>query len=186
MQDILTHLVKHGIQYTFVTTLVDQPPEEYAATIDLACSLGARAHKTNALVPQGRGVTVCRSGDRRARSAAYVACWKAKRAQYLGKMGVLAETMFQFEIGLDSPEFRNYQILDVGCPAALLTCGIKENGDVTPCSFFSGASAGNILRQPFSEIWNSSPLFQGFRASCPHFECRASGRPQGQDPPAAR
>ncbi len=49
-----------------------------------------------------------------------------------------------------------------GCLAGISYCRIFANGDVTPCPYLP-VSAGNVRTTPFSEIWNSSPLFAALR-----------------------
>jgi len=49
-----------------------------------------------------------------------------------------------------------------GCLAGQLICLIDVDGDVLPCSYFP-KPAGNIRKQPFKEIWESSELFKSLR-----------------------
>jgi radical SAM protein with 4Fe4S-binding SPASM domain len=49
-----------------------------------------------------------------------------------------------------------------GCIAAQSICFIDVEGNVLPCSYFS-ESAGNVRRQPFREIWETSELFADLR-----------------------
>jgi heme b synthase len=49
-----------------------------------------------------------------------------------------------------------------GCLAGQVICLITAEGDVYPCSYFPH-SAGNVLKQKFKEIWETSPLFQELR-----------------------
>jgi radical SAM protein with 4Fe4S-binding SPASM domain len=39
---------------------------------------------------------------------------------------------------------------------------VSHTGEVFPCGYLP-LSAGNVKEQPFSEIWNHSPLFNRFR-----------------------
>ena len=45
------------------------------------------------------------------------------------------------------------------------TCFIDSNGDVYPCSYFHKTKycAGNVLKTPFKEIWDKSPVLAQFR-----------------------
>jgi radical SAM protein with 4Fe4S-binding SPASM domain len=63
-----------------------------------------------------------------------------------------------------------------GCAAADGLLHVGPAGDVLPCSSFAhGEALGNLLRQPFDEIWQSEParFFRGKRmmpprcAGCP-------------------
>jgi len=43
-----------------------------------------------------------------------------------------------------------------GCGAGRLYCAIQPNGDVSPCVFMHSKIVGNILREPFLEIWRNN------------------------------
>jgi radical SAM protein with 4Fe4S-binding SPASM domain len=49
-----------------------------------------------------------------------------------------------------------------GCSAGRGFVYIKPNGDVWPCPFIE-VSCGNVRQQPFSTIWQTSPVFQQLR-----------------------
>lgn len=157
MRDHLDFLRKQGIGYTFVTTLFRQTLEDYSKTIDLAYELGAQSHKTNTVIPQGRAKLrdLCVLEN----IAGYIKIWENKRRDLKGKMNLLLETMCMIQAGLDyiSPEGMP-KIINCGCPAGILTCGINERGDVQPCSFFTGFSAGNIYKDSFNKIWNGAAM----------------------------
>jgi radical SAM protein with 4Fe4S-binding SPASM domain len=70
------------------------------------------------------------------------------------------------------------RVLDVGCPAGIMTCGVNERGDVMPCSFFTELTAGNVMTNGFRNVWENSPLFRELRSrdadeTC--HECAHSG-----------
>lgn len=60
------------------------------------------------------------------------------------------------ECGIENPAWGR------GCLAGIMYCRIYANGDVTPCPYLP-VSAGNLRTTPFSEIWNTSPLFTALR-----------------------
>lgn len=201
MKENLHFFRENNIRYTIVTTLVDQSPDHYARTIDFAYQLGASAHKTNTVVPQGKSklLETGYNGSGKYNIKEYIEVWKNKKNQYLGKMGILAETMFSIQIGEEMiADDKAPEILRVGCPAGILTCAINESGDVTPCSFFTGLVIGNIFKNKFIDIWNSD-LMCIFRernnfaicGSCQYRDncggCRAraygqTGNVNGEDP----
>jgi len=43
-----------------------------------------------------------------------------------------------------------------GCGAGRLYCAIQPNGDVSPCVFMHSKIIGNILKEPFLEIWRNN------------------------------
>ena len=49
-----------------------------------------------------------------------------------------------------------------GCMAGTQYCRITPDGDVTPCPYMT-VSAGNVLEQSFTEIWQESPVLQALR-----------------------
>ncbi|MEM1540093.1 MAG: radical SAM protein [Candidatus Bathyarchaeia archaeon] len=53
-----------------------------------------------------------------------------------------------------------------GCGAGRLYCAIEPNGDIKPCVFFptnDKTVLGNMLRDPFEEIWDRDPLLWQLR-----------------------
>ena len=57
---------------------------------------------------------------------------------------------------------RQFTDTDWACNCARGNCAITAQGDVQPCIAVPMA-AGNIRRQPFADIWRSSPVFQWIR-----------------------
>ncbi|MDD5639382.1 MAG: radical SAM protein [Candidatus Pacebacteria bacterium] len=156
MEKNLHSLRDYGIQYTMVTTLIDQSPDHYAKTIDFAYYSGASAHKTNTLVPQGKSLNGLNRKEQYNISE-YIKVWRGKRKQYIGKMSILAETMFSIQMNESiANKDRLPEILRIGCPAGILTCGINESGDVIPCSFFTSLILGNVFENKFYDIWHNT------------------------------
>lgn len=172
-------LRRHEIEYMFVTTLTSQSVKEYEDTIDLAFNWGASAHKTNTVVPQGRA-----KGMNLLTGAAllpYIDVWQRKKQSSSNRFQVLAETMFQVQMQNVRPQ-SIHSSFECGCPAGVLTCGIKPNGDVIPCSFFSDVVLGNALERGFESVWTQTafgrrPLHQIAKKEPPvsssMFGCRA-------------
>ena len=52
--------------------------------------------------------------------------------------------------------------LSRGCLAGVGFCFVSHVGQVQPCGYFD-KSAGDVHRQPFGEIWHTSPLFADLR-----------------------
>jgi radical SAM protein with 4Fe4S-binding SPASM domain len=78
-----------------------------------------------------------------------------------------------FDCGGSNNFYRRFATYLGGCPAGRLYCNIQPNGDVTPCMFMpTYPIAGNLRRQPFDEVWNSS-VFETLRErSCLKGKCR--------------
>ncbi len=49
-----------------------------------------------------------------------------------------------------------------GCLAGSAVCFVSHKGEVFPCGYLP-VSAGNVLDQPFSEIWGKAPVFELLR-----------------------
>jgi len=50
-----------------------------------------------------------------------------------------------------------------GCGAGRAYGALQPNGDFTPCVYMPNTTVGNILKQPFDEIWNEHPLMKMFK-----------------------
>lgn len=154
-------LIQNDIIFTIVTTLIDQTPEDYAKIIDLAYSLGASAHKTNTLIPSDNNLNNLSKLRSFRLISEFINIWKKKKRQYEGKMALMAETMFNIQLGekyLNPPEAP--ELVKIGCPAGVLTCAINQKGDVLPCPFFSQISFGNIYQKSFRKIWDNEEMKQ--------------------------
>ena len=154
-------LKKHNIDYTLVTTIVNQSPKEYMKTIDSAFQFWATAHKTNTAIRQWDGINhTWNIID----FDPYKKIWIKKKNEYAGKMNVLAETMFLIQLWeeyISPPWIPN--VLNCWCPAGILTCAITEKWDVLACPFFWDMPVGNIYKQSFIGIWNDSQLLKNIR-----------------------
>lgn len=153
---------KAGIEFTLVTTLVDQTIEDYWNVIDLAYSLWASSHKTNLLVPQWQWsdlkVRYYRDKDLLKK---YISVFFEKKESYTKRMTVMAETMFSISMG----ENLNNKpgIFKVWCPAWVLTWAITEKWEVLACPFYSELVVGNIYEGSFKNIWQNSKLLWKIR-----------------------
>ncbi len=159
----ISQLSNAGIPVMAVTTLSQFNYDQLGRTIDLAYATGAKAHKTNALVPTGRGKDVFgKAGCVDPKQA--VSEWLAKKRYYAGRMQLKGEMAFLMQVG--TAAYVNKEepaVLRHGCPAGFTTCVITESGDVGPCSFCAYLSGGNMLDEDFSKIWNESELFTKLR-----------------------
>lgn len=62
-------------------------------------------------------------------------------------------------ISAGTPPFRQ---TSRGCTAGTETCFISHRGKVAPCGYLP-LEAGDLMREPFAEIWHRSPLLEDFR-----------------------
>ena len=54
------------------------------------------------------------------------------------------------------------QAMTRGCLAGSAVCFISRTGDVQPCGYLP-VQVGNVLKQPFGEIWRESKVFEALR-----------------------
>lgn len=153
----LWFLKQEWINFTFVTTLINQSFWDYKDIIDLSYSLWASGHKTNLLVPQWQWkwlyVEYYKNRDVLKQ---YIDIFKERKNYYKGKFDVIWESMLLSTIWADilnAPE-----ILQNLCPAGELTWAITEKWEVLACPFYSEVSMGNINEDSFKNIWESSLL----------------------------
>lgn len=64
-----------------------------------------------------------------------------------------------------SPETYGMEAMTRGCLGGITFAFISHVGDVQPCGYFD-MQLGNVLEKPFSEIWETSPVFDDLR----HFD----------------
>ncbi|MCF7835270.1 radical SAM protein [Candidatus Gracilibacteria bacterium] len=153
---------KVGIEFTIVTTLINQTIEDYSNIIDFSFRLGASGHKTNTLVPQGQGKTLdVEYYNNKDLLKSYIEIFSRKKEEYSGKMSIIGETMFLINMG-DGQEGKP-DVFKIFCPAGVLTCAITEKGDVLPCPFFSEVNIGNIYKDSFKSLRKNNKLLNDIR-----------------------
>ncbi|EKE30257.1 MAG: radical SAM protein [uncultured bacterium (gcode 4)] len=183
MTDNLKFLKDNLIEFTFVTTLVNQGIQEYSDTIDFAFNAWASAHKTNLLVPQWewKSLEVWYYNDKSVFEE-IVKVFKSKRKEYAWRMNVLWETMFQVCMANDSDnEESKPDILKYSCPAWVNTICFTEIWEVLPCPFFSENSVDNIFERPISEIWDNNPILKKMRENRNDNWCKARAYSESWD-----
>lgn len=176
-------LKEEGLDFSLHMSVMSWNVPEIPAMIDLAHDIGARVLNFFFLVQTGRGKDVL---DIRPRQYEEILSYLA-RAQ-----GVGDATEYPFErfedpwtstVGRDrslilrakcAPHFRRiiYQMdphspllknyAQGSCPAGKHYCRITPEGDITPCPYMP-VSAGNLRKQSFDEIWETSPVLNDLR-----------------------
>ena len=146
-----------------VTVISNQSVQEYESIIDFAYRIGAKAHKTNAMLPIGNAKENIDLVKDKFLSE-YIEVWKKKKEEYKGKMEIKGEMGFLMQMGLEYYHSeKNPSILNVGCPAGINTCAILETGDVVPCSFCADVICGNLKKEKFKDVWTNSEIFNKLR-----------------------
>lgn len=147
-----------GLPFQVHTTVFDWNQEELEDITDFAVEIGAVAHHFFFLVPTGRAVNI---EEESLRAEAYE--------------NVLTRIMNkQKEVGIElkptcAPQFMRIAKemgMDLrfqrGCLAGTSYCIISPKGDVQPCAYLN-IPLGNVRDIPFSELWQTHPVFQELR-----------------------
>lgn len=137
---------------------------------DLACRLDAQAFHPFLLVPTGRGAELAGtelSPEEYDEALAWVA--RAARTSPLALkptdapqyQRILREHCAATGCALPSAG-HGFGAMTRGCLAGTGFAFVSHTGDVQPCGYFD-LQVGNIRRQPFSEIWRTSPVLDDLR-----------------------
>ena len=191
-------LKKAGLDFQVQFTVTRKNYDEIPGLIELAAEKGARAANVFFLVCTGRGQEMTDiTPEQYEKMLQYLT---EAEGFYAGKMMVRARCAPHFlrvvqQKAPDSPVMKG---ATSGCIAGTGYFRITPEGDVTPCPYMPGA-VGNVRKQPLSEIWESSHVFESLRnpmyngkcADCRYNEvcggCRAralsaTGDMMGEDP----
>ena len=198
----IENLKEEGLDFSLHMSVMSWNVSEIPAMIDFARQLGAKVLNFFFLVQTGRGQAIIDIEPSQYREIlTYLA-----RAQGVGTEDAnLAGSLFNqfgdpwttsmghangvilrakcaphfrkiiYELDPNSPMLKNYA--QGSCPAGKHYCRITPEGDITPCPYMP-VSAGNLRRNSFNEIWNTSPVLNDLRD--PHLggrcgECEFSG-----------
>jgi radical SAM protein with 4Fe4S-binding SPASM domain len=125
------------------------------AIIDLAFELGASAVNLSEFVPTGRGsIDLCLRPEE---LRPIIETWARRKGELAGRMDVYWHDCRVGEF-LAPEERAKY----IGCGAGVVLARITYNGKVAPCVTLP-LEAGDLRRQGFQEIWDTSPLLGRIR-----------------------
>ncbi|CAM2064306.1 Radical SAM protein [Sulfidibacter corallicola] len=195
-------LAEHDMPFIVQTTVGTHNRSEVADIAAFAHRLGARVFNLYFLVPTGRGTWVTDIGQDEYEAVLQELMDIQK--SFDGKMLINAKCAphyqrLLYEKDPESPFLKAFSAGAGGCPAGTHYCGIRPDGNVTPCPYLP-SYAGNLRETTFKQIWEESDLFRTIRARnqmadrCGACEfsrvcggCRArafaeSGNVMGQDP----
>lgn len=163
---------KHGIEFIINSSFTKRNQDEITEVYSLAKGLGATAWYMFMLVPTGRGVELM---DELISKKDYeeILDWHYRMEKDEKDILVRPTCAPQYyRVALqkakeDGIKFERRSLKfstgsSKSCLAGQLICLIDLEGNVLPCSYFP-EPAGNILRQPFKEIWERSELFNKLR-----------------------
>ncbi len=177
-------LRRRGIDVQLNTTIGLWNMEELDSIVDFGMARGIRDYQCFFLVPTGRAQAI---GDLspRAYESTIEHLLLAGRRPGIHLRPTCAPQFVRIasDMGLETAPWGR------GCLAGISYCRIDPTGAVTPCPYLP-LSLGNVLEQPFAEIWYGSPVLAAlrdpdalggrcgrceFRASCGGCRARAFG-----------
>ncbi len=167
----IRHLRDAGVEFQINTTVSRRNADDIEKILALAEDLGARALHIFMLVPVGCGVEIAESEmiskekyesllnwfyDRSRETALELKATCAPHYYRIMRQRAHAEgrTISYEQDGMSA--------MTRGCLAGTGVCFISHRGDVQPCGYLP-LVAGNVLKRPFAEIWESSELFVSLR-----------------------
>ncbi len=149
----IQYALEAGLSVSINTPLVEKN-KDYAATIRFARQLGVHCIGCSSLIPTGNAVEQIATGK---------ALTREELKEVLKEAVVLCKEL-KMELSFTSPGWlSSEEILQLGLPSAPI-CGaclsnmaITPTGDVVPCqSWLKGQTLGNMLKEDWQSIWNSS------------------------------
>ncbi len=167
----IEHLKKHGMEFILNSSFTQRNREHIVPTFKLAKKLGAKAWYMFMIVPTGRGKDVFKELISK-EDYEEILNWHYEMEKEEDDILVRPTCAPQYyrifaqRAAMEDKAFERRSLTfstggGKGCIAAQTIAFVNYKGEVMPCSYFP-KSAGNILEQPFSEIWESD-LFRELR-----------------------
>ncbi len=159
-----------GLEFQINTTVTTLNREKLPAIMDLAEEMGAVAHHIFLLVPTGRAKEQ-KGLEISAKEYEETLLWfykeREKRSMHLKATCAPHYYRIMREQAKKEGKKVDYETFGLdavtrGCLAGTGFAFISHVGEVQPCGYLE-LLAGNIREQPFSEIWETSPLFLSLR-----------------------
>ncbi len=147
----------HGLEVLVQTTVMEENYDEIPELLDFARDKGAWAFNLYFLVQTGRGkgMTDLSATATDAMLNRLVDLQDAYRPMLVRSKCAPQFKQIAYQRGRGGLE-------SGGCMAATEYCRITPEGDVTPCPYMT-VVAGNVLEEPFADIWRKSEVFEQLR-----------------------
>ncbi len=163
---------KHGIEFLINSSFTRRNQQEIPKLARLAKDLGATAWYMFMIVPTGRGEEIMEELISK-EEYEEILNWHYEMERKEKDMLVrptCAPHYYRIVLQRNKKEEEKVEKRTLkfstggskGCLAGQLIALIDVDGEVLPCSYFP-KSAGNVLKQPFREIWEKSELFRDLR-----------------------
>ena len=148
---------RHGLEVLVQTTVMQENYAEIPALLDFARERGAWSFNLYFLVQTGRGQAMTELSP------------EATATMLRTLVDVQDDYRPMLVRSKCAPQFKQIAwamgrggLESGGCMAGTEYCRITPEGDVTPCPYMTEV-AGNVLDRSFTEIWQTSPVFQDLR-----------------------
>lgn len=167
----IENLKREGVEFQINTTVTKRNVDELVSLVTLAQGLGAKALHLFMLVPVGCGVQIADTDMLSKERYEEVLTWfyDVSRTVPMEMKATCAPHYYRIirqkareEGRTISVETDGMSAMTRGCLAGSGVCFISHRGDVQPCGYLP-LVAGNVLQQPFHEIWEGSALFRSLR-----------------------
>jgi heme b synthase len=167
----IENLKQKGVEFQINTTVTKRNVEQLEALVILAQDMGAKALHLFMLVPVGCGVQIADTDMLSKEKYEEVLSWfyDASRTVPMEMKATCAPHYYRIIRQKAREEGRTITVetdgmsaMTRGCLAGSGVCFISHHGDVQPCGYLP-IVAGNVLQQPFHEIWEGSELFLSLR-----------------------
>lgn len=167
----IENVKKVGLEFQINTTITKHNLKELPRILELAIKLGAKAHHPFLLVPTGRGVML---KDQEITPEEYeeVLTWfyDMREKVPLQFKPTCAPHYYRIfrqkerEKGITvTPETHGLDAMSKGCMGGQSFAFVSNTGKVQICGFLE-TECGDIRKEPFSKIWDTSKVFQEMRA----------------------
>jgi AdoMet-dependent heme synthase len=167
------YLKRQGMSMQINCTLAKHNAAEREQLYELALALGADALHIFMLVPVGCGVEISADSQLPADEYETILNWfydKSREGRLQTKATcaphyyrIMRQRAKAEGIKL-SMATHGMDAVTRGCLAGSAVCFVSHKGEVFPCGYLP-VTVGNVLQQPFSEIWEKSAVFQELRDS---------------------
>ncbi|MGV8074217.1 MAG: heme b synthase [Syntrophobacteraceae bacterium] len=159
-----------GLPFQINTTITQQNLHELASIQEMAISLGAVAHHIFLLVPMGRGKDLNEqsiSAEQYEKTLHWF--YEQKDKSQLELKATCAPHYYRIirqraKAAGREVDFKTFGLDAVtrGCLGGVGFAFVSHVGQVQPCGYLE-IDCGNIRRNPFSEIWQTSRIFRNLR-----------------------
>lgn len=167
----IENVKKVGLEFQVNTTITKHNLHELPKILELVISLGAKAHHPFLLVPTGRGAEL-KEQEISPEDYEKTLTWfyEMRDKVPLQFKPTCAPHYYRIfrqkerEKGISvTPETHGLDAMSKGCMGGQTFAFVSHTGKVQICGFLD-VECGDIRKEPFSKIWDTSKVFQEMRA----------------------